>query len=605
MLTLRLLGGFEALVDGVTAKVAPAPARLLCRLATDANRTIPRSRIWQDLWPDSDASDVVNVNLRRLRHDLLRTEGDRLKVDNISVRLDLTDADVDFLRFQRLVSSGSIPELEEAVRLYRGDFLLRFCEEGWLLDLRDELKTDFEDALKTLSENALRNDDFLVAARHLRRFVASNPDYEWGWFSLIETYSQRGNAQDALTTYATYVEHSRACRLPKSARIEMVIAPFLEAHERQSSSSPTKTSAHNLQESNRPRQTEPEVIQTHAVLDERLVIGGALPPDSPFYIARAEDAETFGALAVAGTTIRIKGPRQVGKSSLLARALRRCRESGMLVLLTDWQNLPISALESAEAFYTNLAYRMADKAELEVDPVSVFRPHLAPGDNFDRFIMRLLVPKVGRPIVWAIDEADRIFSCDFYGEVFAKLRAWHNERALDAQGPLAQFSLALSYSTEARLFISNLNQSPFNVGVEMELHDFTPEQTSALHDSYGRPLGGDAALQRLHRLLSGHPYLTSRAFYEARMHDQSIERMEDEAQIGIGAFADHLERLRFALGLNPELSDAVRLFLQEEIAPTKDQFVRLNAAGILMTGGSSGIQMRCLLYERYLRQMLF
>ena len=621
MLTLRFLGGFEALVDGVAAKVAPAPARLLCRLAADANRTIPRNRIWQDLWPDSDASDVVNVNLRRLRNDILRSEAERLKVDHASVLLNLIGADVDFLRFQELVRDGSVPALEEAVRLYRGEFLLRYCEEGWALDLRDELKTDFEDALKTLAENALRHDDFLVAARHLRRFVESNPDYEWGWYQLIETYARRNNAHDALTTYAAYAERSRAIGLPKSPRIEGVIAPFLHATETPYEALAANNPASNLPEtkasplpaSDKPSSpvipaplvpSSPAVAPWAATLDERLIVGGALPPDSPFYIARDEDAAAFRALAVPGATVRIKGPRQVGKSSLLARALRRCREAGMLVLLTDWQNLPISALESAEAFYTTLAYRMADKAELDVDPVSVFRPNLAPGDNFDRFIMRLLVPAAGRPIVWAIDEADRIFSCDFFGEVFAKLRAWHNERALDAQGPLAQFSLALSYSTEARLFIPNLNQSPFNVGVEMELRDFTPEQTAALHDSYGQPLGGAAALQRLHRLLSGHPYLTSRALYEARMHAQSVERLEEEAERGVGAFADHLERLRFALGLNPELAAAVRSFLRDATPPTTEQFVRLNAAGIVTGGGAAGVQMRCLLYERYLRHAL-
>ena len=586
MLALRLLGGFEVSIDGVPVKVAPAPGRLLCRLAVDANRLVLRSRLWADLWDKSDTIDVVDQNLRRLKH-CLGSEGERLRLEGASVRLDLSGADVDFLRFQEQVESE---EIEGAITLYRGEFLQGYLEDGWLLDLRDELKTDYEDALKTLAENALSHEHFLVAARYLRRFIASNPEYEWGWFALIDTYLRWGNLTDALVSYADYVEHIRENNLPPSTRIEeRVTRARAEQQDR------------SVREIREPAVPSPAVSAT---LAEGLVVGGALPCASPFYGVRPGDAQAFHALSEPGATVLIKGPRQVGKSSLLARALRNCRDADMFVLHTDWQNLSHKALESEEAFYQSLAYKLADQANLDADPTSVYRPSGTPGGNFDRFVGRLLVPAAEKPIVWAIDEADRIFSCDFRDDVFGKLRAWHNDRALDPAGPWAQFSLILSYSTEAHLFITNLNQSPFNVGTHVSLTDFTPEQTADLHERYGSPFGSGDALERLQGLVGGHPYLTSRAFYEAKRNGLTLDRLEETADQADGVFADHLEHLRFVLGLAPTLAAAVRAHLREGIPPTPEQFLRLCSAGVMAGTDPAQMRPRCALYERYLLRML-
>ena len=580
-----MLGGFEVWVGDTPAKCPNAPARLLCRLAVDANRPLPRSSLWQELWPDSDSGDVLDANLRRLRRDVLGSECGRLKSEGSTVLLDLAGADVDFIHFQELVKAGSISDLTEAVNLYRGEFLKRYLEDGWLLNLRDELKTDFEDALKTLAEHALREDEFLVAARYLRRFVESNPDYEWGWYKLLATYVRYGNRAEAIAVYAAYLDHMREGNLSVSKRIEALTASIRD--------DPLPRRDGNL-----------SPISATVQLDERLTAGGALPSYSSFYVERREDSEVAHALATTGVTVRIKGARQTGKSSLLARALHPCRQAGYLVLLTDWQSLSYEALSSAENFFTALAHKLADQAKLDADPTSVFRPGRTPGDNFDAFIHRLLIPAVDRPIVWAIDEADRIFGCDFRDDVFGKMRSWHNERALDPDSPFARISLVLTYSTEAHLFITNLNQSPFNVGSVVELKDFTLAQSVELNEQYGGPLSRSEEVERLFQLVGGHPYLTSRALYEMKRRGLTIAEAEAGADQPDGPFHEHLERLRFTLGLNPELADAVRASLQEGIVPTAEQFLRLHAAGVMTGASPTQMKPRCSLYERYLRQAL-
>jgi hypothetical protein len=398
-----------------------------------------------------------------------------------------------------------------------------------------------------------------------------------------------GSMVDAAALYADYLEHIREYHLTLSPAVEGLMEEARRAQQAQ-----PRDLFHGASSVAPPDQME-----------ERLLVGGALPPASPYYVTRAEDPEVQDALYTPGATLRIKGPRQVGKSSLLARALRHCREAGALVLLTDWQNLPHAALASAEGFYSTLAYKLADQAGIDADPASAFLPGRAPGDNFDRFIQRLLVPAAGdRPIVWAIDEADRIFGCDFRDEVFGKLRAWHNDRALDPDSPWARFSLVLTYSTEAHLFIANLHQSPFNVGTAVALKDFTLPESAELNESYGRPLTGMTAVERLYRLVGGHPFLTSRAFYEAKRHGLTLDQLEALADQPDGPFHDHLERLRFTLGLNPDLAEAVRLHLLEQTAPTPEQFVRLCAAGVMTGPSPAQMQPRCALYALYLRQVL-
>ena len=65
--------------------------------------------------------------------------------------------------------------------------------------------------------------------------------------------------------------------------------------------------------------------------------------------------------------------------------------------------------------------------------------------------------------------------------MFGLFRSWHNERSLNPDGPWGRLTLAIVYATEAHLFITDLNQSPFNVGTRLTLEDFTFEQVAELN----------------------------------------------------------------------------------------------------------------------------
>jgi hypothetical protein len=161
-------------------------------------------------------------------------------------------------------------------------------------------------------------------------------------------------------------------------------------------------------------------------------------------------------------------------------------------------------------------------------------------------------------------------------------------------------TLLLTYSTEANLFIPNLYQSPFNVGTEVLVRDFTSEQVEELHARYGHPLPDTDAQKRLYDLVGGHPYLVRRSLHEIKTRGLAIAALEIEAQQEDGPFSDHLERIRLALHKDGELLAVVRGMLRGEASPTRESLSRLRAAGVVLGASPEEAQFRCRLYERYL-----
>ena len=93
----------------------------------------------------------------------------------------------------------------------------------------------------------------------------------------------------------------------------------------------------------------------------------------------------------------------------------------------------------------------------------------------------------------------------------------------------------IAYATEAHLFITDINQSPFNVGTRLTLRGLHPEQVADLNRRYGSPLQGNADLVRFFRLVGGHPYLVQRGLYEMVTHHLDIAAFESQADRDEGA----------------------------------------------------------------------
>jgi hypothetical protein len=332
--------------------------------------------------------------------------------------------------------------------------------------------------------------------------------------------------------------------------------------------------------------------------------GGAVPLDSQYYVIRRTDQEFEKAIERRDSIVLVKGARQMGKTSLLARGLQRARQCGARIVLTDFQKLDASHLASANALFRQLADFLADQLDLEVLPDQAWDERRSPNTNFERYLRREVLGKLPGHFVWGLDEVDRLFACSFGGEVFGLLRSWHNERALDPTGPWARLTLAIAYATEAHLFITDVNQSPFNVGTRLSLDDFDPDQVADLNRRYGSPIGSEINLRRLATLLGGHPYLVRHALNELASGRTTFVDFVQQADRDEGIFGDHLRRILVLLSKDPALCQVVRGILQGQPSRDITSFYRLRSAGVMKGATPEQAAPRCEVYAKYLQRQL-
>lgn len=321
---------------------------------------------------------------------------------------------------------------------------------------------------------------------------------------------------------------------------------------------------------------------------------GALPVNSPFYIKREADDELCSAIARNDTLVLIKGARQVGKSSLLAQGVQYARALGRTVVVTDLQSLNFEAFASIDKLFYALAERIAYQLSLNFPP-SCWRPGVSPNVNFEHYLKLAVLPRAEKELVWCLDEVDRLFDCAYKNDFFGLLRYWHNY-------PMGPLTIALAYATEAHLFITDLNQSPFNVGTRLSLQDFTLDQVIELDRRYGSPLGD--AVTGYYETLRGHPFLVHYGLYRIAHDKLDVSTLQTWADRDNGPFGDHLHRMFTALARDNGLCQAVRAVLRGEPGLSSSDFYRLRSAGILTGDSPQDVALRCQLYSIYLRKRL-
>jgi hypothetical protein len=331
---------------------------------------------------------------------------------------------------------------------------------------------------------------------------------------------------------------------------------------------------------------------------------GVLPLDSKYYLERPADREFQEAIRRQDSVIRIRAARQAGKTSLLARGLELARAAGTRVVITDFQQLNASDLESVETLFRTLGEWVADELKLDI-PVSQFwKARRNPSRRFNQFVCQEVMGRMAEPLVWAMDEVDRLFACPFRSEVFGLFRSWHNARAMEPTQPWRRLTLVITYATEAHLLIDNLDQSPFNVGTSLVLEDFTIEQVGELNVRYGSPLRSGADLDGFFRLVGGHPYLSHRGLYEMVHQGMDLASFRQQAERDDGVFGDHLRRLLVLLSKDSVLCELVRGVLRGRPRPDSESFLRLRSAGVLAGDSVHQARPRCQLYASYLERHL-
>jgi hypothetical protein len=329
---------------------------------------------------------------------------------------------------------------------------------------------------------------------------------------------------------------------------------------------------------------------------------GAMRVANPFYIERDLDRKAKEAVTRMGETILIRGSRQSGKSSALARICQHARENAQKTLFVDFQGVDKSKLQDLNSLLRYLADLISLKLKTPEGPDGYWKSALGPADQFSGFFETEVLQHMKAPFVFALDEVDRIFGYPGYAsEFFGLLRSWHNKRAFDETW--SNLNLVLAYSTESSLLIQDQNQSPFNVGEPLESSDFTSDQVIELNQRHGSPLSR-AEIDLLMSVVSGHPYLVRKALFELVANRRTFDVLRSSAADDDGPFSDHLQRSLVWLAGHEGLKAAFKSLLQTGVCDTDTNFHGLRAAGLVRGHSRQSAQPRCGLYRLYFTERL-
>jgi hypothetical protein len=290
---------------------------------------------------------------------------------------------------------------------------------------------------------------------------------------------------------------------------------------------------------------------------QRGPINGPLTLDSPFYIYRAgiEPGCTQEVLT-AGALLRVRAPRQFGKTSLVNLILGHAQDYGLRSAVVSMQAIDRRSLADIDQtlrwFCAVVARALGLPNELDQRWDSLFGGSYSCTDYFETY----LLPAADQPLLLVIDDLDELFAhgdvaIDFLG----MLRAWYEQGRYGAgQNLWPQLRLVIAHSTETWLPL-NIHQSPFNVGLSVELPAFTLDQVEELALRYGIALA-ETDLKQLMGLVGGHPYLTQLSLFHLTQQE-SLATIAEQATAYNGIYGSHLRRQTEILSEEPELLTAM------------------------------------------------
>ena len=274
-----------------------------------------------------------------------------------------------------------------------------------------------------------------------------------------------------------------------------------------------------------------DASQTDLAALQQTPLKGQLPLDSPFYIYRGNTEELCAKEVLKpGALLRIKAPRQFGKTSLMAQTLNHARDRGLRTSVVNLQSIDCQVLQDPDRFLQWFCAVVAKDLGLPNELSSrwddLFGSSYSCSDYFETY----LLPADPSPLLLVIEELDELFA---YPEVatdfFGMLRSWYEQGryGLEQRAIWTNLRLAIIHSTEVWLPLT-LHQSPFNVGLLLELPHFNPVEVEELTCRYGlNP--SEINAQAVFALVGGHPYLTQLCLFYLAQGELTVEDLSSEA----------------------------------------------------------------------------
>ncbi|MEO0490611.1 MAG: AAA-like domain-containing protein, partial [Cyanobacteria bacterium J06659_2] len=344
--------------------------------------------------------------------------------------------------------------------------------------------------------------------------------------------------------------------------------------------------------------------------------GGAVPLTSGLYVDRYStetgkatttiEADCFEEIMQPGALIRIKAPRQMGKTSLMARILNHAQSQGYQAISVSMQRADREMFADLNKLLRWLCARVGRRLKRLDELNDYWHESVGIKDRCNDYFFECLLEEIEEPIVLALDEVDLVFPHrEVADDFFGLLRSWYEAARYGDWGSelWAKLRLVVVHSTEAYVPLE-INQSPFNVGKNVELPELTLAQVQDLAHRYDLPFG-EAEVNGVMALVGGHPYLLRKGFYHLRRQDLTLTELLETGPTEAGIYSDHLRRHLLNLKRYPGLATACREVVRRSrpVDLEADVAFKLESMGLIRLQRNEATP-RSSLYQQYFREHL-
>lgn len=214
------------------------------------------------------------------------------------------------------------------------------------------------------------------------------------------------------------------------------------------------------------------------------------------------------------------------------------------------------------------------------------------------YLRNYVLEQIDSPLVLALDEVHQIFEHPQVAKEFLPLlRSWYEDAK---RQPIWQkLRLIVVHSTEVYVPLQ-LNQSPFNVGLPIQLTCFSLDQVQQLAQRFELNWTDDEEARLLMDIVGGHPALVHLTLYHLSRGEVTLNQLLQNASTPKGIYYHHMQRHWATLQAQPELASALSIVMNAT-QPVKLEPVvayKLSSMGLIKLDNNLATP-SCRLYRQY------
>ncbi|MDJ0902970.1 MAG: AAA-like domain-containing protein [Xenococcus sp. MO_188.B8] len=302
-----------------------------------------------------------------------------------------------------------------------------------------------------------------------------------------------------------------------------------------------------------------------------------------------------------GSLLCIKACEKMGKTSLIHEILDKVGKANFFTVYWSLLLADETVVKGIDKFLRYFCRFVGRELGLPNQLADYWEEDLSSCHNCTIYFEEYLLPQINSPLVLALDNVDKIFDLPFAGAFLMMLRTWYEEA--QSNSLWQKLRLIISHSTEVYIPL-DINQSPFNVGIPIELPEFNIVQVKELVKR--QELNWDTSqLKQLISLVGGHPYLIQQAAYCGKKQPITFEQFLREAPTESGIYSSHLRSHLLNLQEHPELAEAMRKVIKttKTLQIETLHVFKLQSLGLVIKEDDY-VKPRCRLYAQYLQERL-